>query len=76
MLGTKDDMAHKTTIYLPDQLRAAVRDEARRRGIPEAEVIRQAIAGALARPRPRHGVIAAEPIAERAEELLAGFGER
>lgn len=69
-------MAHKTTIYLPDQLRAAVQSEARRRGVPEAEVIRQAIAGALARPRPRHGIIDGEPFAERAEELLAGFGER
>jgi len=69
-------MVHKTTIYLPDQLRAAVQSEARRRGVPEAEVIRQAIASALDRPPPRHGIIDAEPIAERAEELLAGFGER
>jgi hypothetical protein len=38
--------------------------------------MRQAIAGAVARPRPRFGIIEGEPIAERVEELLAGFGER
>lgn len=69
-------LAHKTTIYLPDHLRVAVQSEARRRGVPEAEVIRQAIAGALGRPKPRHGIIDGEPITERAEEVLAGFGER
>jgi len=69
-------MTQKTTIYLPDDLKAAVEREARRRGISEAEVIRQAVAGAITRPRPRLGIIDAEPIAVRAEELLAGFGER
>ncbi|MGH9250962.1 MAG: CopG family transcriptional regulator [Acidimicrobiales bacterium] len=69
-------MPHKTTIYLPDELKAAVEGEARRRGVSEAEVMRQAIAGAVARPRPRFGIIDGEPMAERVEELLAGFGER
>jgi predicted transcriptional regulator len=69
-------MAHKTTIYLPEELKAAVESEAERRGVSEAEVIRSAIAAAVSRPQPRPGIIDADPIAERAEELLAGFGER
>jgi Ribbon-helix-helix protein, copG family len=67
----------KTTVYLPDDLKAAVTGEARRRGVAEAEVIRDAIAAAVSRPRPRGGLFASDhPIAERAEELLAGFGDR
>jgi hypothetical protein len=69
-------VTQKTTIYLPDDLKAAVEREARRRGLSEAEVIRQAVAGALRRPRPRPGIIDGEPIADRAEELLRGFGDR
>ncbi|MEO7556153.1 MAG: CopG family transcriptional regulator [Acidimicrobiales bacterium] len=69
-------MTQKTTIYLPDDLKAAVEREALRRGISEAEVIRQAVAGAIVRPQPRFGIIDGEPIADRADELLADFGER
>jgi predicted transcriptional regulator len=69
-------MAHKTTVYLPDDLKAAVERDARRLGLSEAEVIRRAIAGAVQRPRPRVGIIEGEPIAERVDELLSGFGER
>jgi predicted transcriptional regulator len=66
----------KTTIYLPEDLKRAVEREARRRGSSEAEVIRQAVAAAVDRPRPKAGFLDGEPIAERADELLAGFGER
>jgi predicted transcriptional regulator len=67
----------KTTIYLPEELKAAVEREAKRRGTSEAEVIRDAIARAVSRPRPRAGIITGgEPIAHRVDELLAGFGER
>jgi predicted transcriptional regulator len=69
-------MAHKTTLYIPDELKRAVEREARRGGSSEAEVMRQAIAQAVARPRPRAGFLDAEPLAERTEELLAGFGDR
>jgi predicted transcriptional regulator len=69
-------MAQKTTVYLPDALKAAVESEARRRGLSEAEVIRQAIAESVHRPRPQAAIIEGEAFAERAEELLAGFGER
>ena len=69
-------MTQKTTIYLPDPLKAAVEREARRRGSSEAQVIRDAIAALVARPMPTVGLVEGEPLAERADELLAGFGER
>jgi predicted transcriptional regulator len=69
-------MSQKTTIYLPDDLKSAVEREALRRRCSEAQVIRDAIAAAIARPRPNAGLIDAEPIADRADDLLAGFGER
>lgn len=68
----------KTTIYLPDDLKKAVEQEAHRRGQSEAEVIRAAVADAVQphRARPQAGLFSGEPIARRAEELLEGFGER
>ena len=69
-------MSTKTTIYLPDDLKASVAREARLRGASEAQVIRDAIAAAVARPRPRGGFLDIEPFADRVDELLAGFGER
>ncbi|MFM7552053.1 MAG: CopG family transcriptional regulator [Actinomycetota bacterium] len=70
---------HRTTIYLPEDLKDRLAQEARRRGVTEAQVIREALAGALARPRPRGGLLdSGEPDwAGRDEELLAeqGFGE-
>ena len=67
----------KTTLYLPADLKEAVAREARQRGIPEAEVIREAIAAAVHRRAPQAGVFASDaPFAGRTDELLAGFGER
>ena len=68
----------KTTIYLPDELKSAVADRARREGTSEADVIRAAITAAVrpTRPRPKGGLYSAEPIADRTDELLRGFGER
>ncbi|MEX2458712.1 MAG: CopG family transcriptional regulator [Actinomycetota bacterium] len=66
----------KTTVYLPTELKEGVAGQARRLGISEAEVIRRAIAAAVTRPAPRAGIFAGDAFAERAEELLAGFGER
>lgn len=68
----------KTTVYLPDELKAAVKRAARQRGVSEAQVIREsiraAVGGAAAAAR---GLYAgSEPIARRVDELLAGFGER
>jgi hypothetical protein len=69
----------KTTIYLPADLKSAVKRAARRRGISEAEVIRDSIRSAVGgeRPRPRGGLFASgAPIAREADAHLAGFGDR
>ena len=69
----------KTTVYLPDELKTAVKRAARQRGVSEAEVIRDAIRTAVdeVRPAPRGGLYAgSEPIARRVDELLDGFGAR
>ncbi len=68
----------KTTLYLPDDLKRAVELVASRRGTSEAEVIRQAIRNGLPHdaPKPKGGVFAGDDaIADRVDELLAGFGE-
>lgn len=68
----------KTTVYLSDELKRAIESEAARRGASEAQVIRDTLESGLpTRHRePRGGLFAgSEPIADRADELLAGFGE-
>ena len=69
-------MSHKTTIYLPDELKVLIEREAARRNCSEAQVIRDAVTAAVSRPRPLAGFLDAEPIADRVDELLAGFGEQ
>lgn len=69
----------KTTLYLPEDLKAAIKRTAAQQGISEAEVIRRSVRQAVGdvRPRPRGGLFASgKPIARQADELLAGFGER
>lgn len=69
----------KTTLYLPDDLKAAIKLAATRQGVSEAEVIRQSIRADLGdvRPRPNGALFSSgQPIARNADELLAGFGER
>ncbi len=70
---------NKTTLYLPDELKRAVTQEARRRGTSEAEIIRASLQATLPveRPRPRGGILTGvEPISHRVDELLAeGFGK-
>lgn len=48
----------KTTVYLPDELKAAVKRAARQRGVSEAQVIRESIRAAVggAKPPPRDGL--------------------
>ena len=69
----------KTTLYLPEELKAAVKRTAAERGVSEAEIIRDSIRASVGgvRPRPRGGLYSSgRPIARDAEEILAGFGER
>jgi len=69
----------KTTLYLPEDLKVAIRRAAAQKGVSEAEVIRQSIRQAIgaSRPRPHGGLFSSgQPIARQADEMLAGFGER
>jgi len=72
---------HKTTLYLPDDLREELGRAARARGWSEAETVRAAlrafIPGVLA-PEPTLPLFASgDPtLAERVDEALEGFGER
>jgi len=70
----------KTTVYLPVELKTALRRVALQRGVSEAEVIRESIRQAVldqARPRPNGGLYAGStPIARDADLHLDGFGER
>ena len=70
----------RTTIYLPDDLKAALERTAEARGTSEAEVVRGALAAATAAeapPRPRIPLFeSGDPtLSERVDEELAGFGE-
>ncbi len=69
-------MTRKTTVYLPEDLKLSVEREARRRNCSEAQIIRDAVSAAVARPRPAAGLLDAEPLADRVEEHLIGFGDR
>ncbi len=69
----------KTTLYLPEDLKVAVKRAAAERGVSEAEIIRESIRVSVGgvRPRPRGALYSSgRPIARQAEELLVGFGER
>ena len=70
----------KTTVYLPDELKAELERLAAETGQSEAELIRDGIRLALARRHPVPTIpilISADPhFAERVDEHLAGFGER
>lgn len=70
----------RTTVYLPDELKAALERTAADEGRSEAEVVRSALAAATAEhayPRPRLPLFESgdETLAERVDEELArGFG--
>ena len=71
----------RTTVYLPDDLKAALERTAAAQGKSEAEIVRSALAAATGdqgHPRPRLPLFdSGDPtLAERVdEELAAGFGE-
>jgi hypothetical protein len=69
----------KTTVYLPRDLKSAIKRVARQRHISEAEVIRDSIRAAVGdhRPRPQGALFASgAPIARELDDHLTGFGER
>jgi len=69
----------RTTIYLPDSLKSDLERAAREDGRTEADLIREGVERLLhsRAPEPRLPLFASgQPdLAERSEELLAGFGE-
>ena len=74
MYGTK-----KTTVYLPDELKAALKRAAMAQGRSEAELIRDAVRKLTQRlepPRPRLPLFSGgdSTLAERFDEELRGFG--
>jgi Arc/MetJ-type ribon-helix-helix transcriptional regulator len=71
----------KTTVYLPDDLKAELDRVAAENGRSAADLIREGIRLVIARqqaPAPRSGIFASgDPhSAERVDELLAGFGRQ
>ena len=71
----------KTTVYVPDGLKSRLARAAADSGRSEADLIREGIelvSGRVEGAKPRLPLFASdEPdLAERAEEHLAGFGER
>lgn len=73
----------KTTVYLPDDLKASLKRLSEEEGRSEAEIIREAIRTAVEKrtsSRPRIPLtekgLGDPSIAERVDELLEGFGER
>ena len=70
----------KTTVYIPDDIKAALARAASARGVSEAELIREALRALTAQaipPRPRLPLFkSGKPgLAKRVDEALAGFGE-
>jgi hypothetical protein len=71
----------KTTVYLPAELKAALRRAARRRNTSEADLIRQGVAMVTADESPRSPRLplfeSGQPeLAAHIDEALRGFGER
>jgi hypothetical protein len=71
----------KTTVYLPDDLKLALRRAARATGRSEAELIREGIglvtgAHRIAEPRLPLFESGQADLAEREDDVLGGFGER
>jgi Arc/MetJ-type ribon-helix-helix transcriptional regulator len=72
---------HKTSVYLPDELKAALTRAARKHDRSEADLIREGIrlvTKRLSRPEPRIPLFdSGDPtLAERVDEILEeGFGD-
>jgi hypothetical protein len=70
----------KTTVYLPDELKAALEQAATETGRSEADLIREGVRLAIERctpPAPTIPIFVSDDphFAERVDEHLTGFGE-
>lgn len=70
----------RTTVYLPEELKARLEAEAQRRHITEAELIRRAVDNELHRRAPRGGFLSGGPddgiTGANLHEQMEGFGEQ
>ncbi|CAB4763585.1 unannotated protein [freshwater metagenome] len=65
-------------MYFPDELKARLEAEATRRGVTEAQIVREAVDKETRRPRPRGGIISGGELDARdidSTDALKGFGE-
>jgi Ribbon-helix-helix protein, copG family len=71
---------HRSTVYLPDELKAALQRASTATGRSEAELIREGVRRVTTEvaPAPRVGVFdsGTPDLAENADAYLDGFGER
>ena len=64
-------------MYFPDDLKARLEAEATRRGVTEAQIVREAVDKETRRPRPRGGIISGGELDARdidSTDALKGFG--
>ena len=70
---------HRTTVYLPEEMKARLAAEAERRGLSEAEIIRRAVDKELTRRLTGAGIITEAPPegvgGRNLHEHMEGFGE-
>ena len=65
-------------MYFPDDLKARLEAEATRRGVTEAQIVREAVDKETRRPHPRGGIISGGELDARdidSTDALKGFGE-
>lgn len=65
-------------MYFPNDLKARLEAEATRRGVTEAQIVREAVDKETRRPRPRGGIISGGELDARdidSTDALKGFGE-
>lgn len=65
-------------MYFPDDLKARLEAEATRRGVTEAQIVREAVDKETRRPRPRGVIISGGELDARdidSTDALKGFGE-
>ena len=72
---------HKTTVYLPDDLKAELERTAAATGRSSAELVRAGIRLAIAQhspPAPRSGIFESNDpsVSERVDDLLREFGQQ
>ena len=68
----------RTTVYFPEEMKARLEAEAAKRGVSEAELIREAVDKEMRRNRSFAGIVTGETggvTSENLHEHMEGFGE-